>query len=529
METDITENLFKPDREDIERAFRTCPDQSGIEVVCEHQNRLDCLKNLEEAGFYGLLVGRSFVSDMVNIRAWKGKYGPCYDTGKTAIYKGNAIAVMDDDHHLLLGQLRVCEKTAALYSREPYKKWLSVDDGDPKMLKKLDTDPMPFDCDTFSDDAKKVYERINPTTINKNQANVSVMYPGPFKLLICDDGTVLWRGYPVMAPETAVRRGIDMEEVKEIRAALHELPPADNALNLFNEQGAAFLLGELPAGGQVEEVSHESSVSWEEVSEKTRSRLLEMIDREEPYFVLTGSDPSEIEGCCPSDDVGEANELVGSGVLSRWQNPAPPDDCPVSFYAFKGEILLDQGKPVYQLEKSFRVSLRKKIQELNNRKASAVVKKIKVVLLIFIGLSLLTGVFRMVELAQGQSVFNPELLAGHGKGEVLVLCFFRGKKRCEMCLNMEEFSRDLLQGEFLPDINSGRLVYREINYELPIHQSYVDHFELFTSSIVLYRAKNGKEVEWELIKEVWDKHKDAWTFKKILRNKLRHYLDKSNE
>ncbi len=86
----------------------------------------------EDAGFHGITVlarqaepwkvvdGIAFRS--VTVAAWKGKEGPCPDSGRSVIYLGPFREVHDDDGHVFVRGERtpVCDKTADLLGREPY-------------------------------------------------------------------------------------------------------------------------------------------------------------------------------------------------------------------------------------------------------------------------------------------------------------------------------------------------------------------------------------------------------------------------
>ena len=104
-----------------------------------------------EAGFHGVtevasrfwkrVGGINFFS--VTVRAWKGKHGPCYETLRSAMYRGPFSKVIDDDHHVFeRGRFApVCEKTAELLSRAPYSDHFHVTPALEDPGKKL-----PFDC-----------------------------------------------------------------------------------------------------------------------------------------------------------------------------------------------------------------------------------------------------------------------------------------------------------------------------------------------------------------------------------------------
>ena len=90
------------------------------------------LAALVRAGFYGMEIlergttpwrtveGIEFRA--VTVAADKGKEGPYWDANQAVIYRGPWREVRDDDGHTLVrgAPMAVCEKTFALYTREPY-------------------------------------------------------------------------------------------------------------------------------------------------------------------------------------------------------------------------------------------------------------------------------------------------------------------------------------------------------------------------------------------------------------------------
>ncbi len=109
------------------------------------------LEAFAEAGFHGIreessrlwktVEGINFFS--VTIRAWKGKQGPCYETGRAAMYRGPFSRITDDDGHTYhRGRFHpVCEKTAELLSRPPYAGHFVVTEAQASPDEKI-----PFDC-----------------------------------------------------------------------------------------------------------------------------------------------------------------------------------------------------------------------------------------------------------------------------------------------------------------------------------------------------------------------------------------------
>lgn len=290
---------------------------------------------LERAGFVGLMIENDV------IRAWKGKEGPCWETGRHATYRGAAGAALDDDKHLLFGTTRLCEKTAQVYKLPPYAKFVDVTDADPAHAGRP---PVPFDCDTFEADAARLAASLGPAPAGEK---TPIFYPGPFKLLILRDGTIVRRGQAVRAAAAELIRS------GEVRPAAEGVEPA-NYHDQYKARGALCLLGDLPF-----ERSAPRKLSIEalaDAAEATRRRLVKLIERKDDYFLLVGSDPADKDGCCPSDDVGHANALVKAGVLEAWTASAEAA-CPSTVYAFAGEIAGRGDKPAFVKNENLRAEV----------------------------------------------------------------------------------------------------------------------------------------------------------------------------
>jgi len=109
-----------------------------------------------DAGFYGARIlsrddqpwrtidGIEFRS--VTVEAFKGKEGPCVEGLQAVIYKGPFSEVVDDDGHRLARgrRMAVCEKTYAIYGREPYRDHFEL--VPPREAPATPAAERPFDC-----------------------------------------------------------------------------------------------------------------------------------------------------------------------------------------------------------------------------------------------------------------------------------------------------------------------------------------------------------------------------------------------
>ncbi|HXX95256.1 MAG TPA: hypothetical protein VEN81_16660 [Planctomycetota bacterium] len=333
----------------LEEAYRGLSSQGSIQIPCPPGEILQVLAAAEKAGFHGLRVENG------GITAWKGKAGPCYDTGRTAAYHGSAAAALDDDRHLLFDRHRICEKTARIYEAAPYRPWIDVSEPDPALLQALDVHPRPFDCDSFQVDVEALAGKL-PGSPSEGPS-VAIFYPGPFKSLILRDGTLLPRGRWIRVPADAARALVEKDGARTGGDTSAEEPA--HFVQLIRSKGAAGLFEEWRESRKAPRPPDLRTLA--DASDPMRHRLQAMIERKDPYFILTGSDPSQKDGCCPSTEVGEANGLVRSGVLETLEGPGNAS-CPVTIYAFVGEIVPGNA-PEFRANGPLRASVLEAIRE----------------------------------------------------------------------------------------------------------------------------------------------------------------------
>jgi hypothetical protein len=347
-----TATLTSPAPADLAKAYQGLSARGSVRITCAPGEVAATLLAAEEAGFFGMRV------DGATITAYKGKEGPCVDTGRSARYRGSAAAVLDDDHHLLFGTLRVCEKTAGLYSSEAYQGRIEVGEAT--------RDPGPFDCDTFEADAKSLAATLTAAPVAGGE-RVGVFYPGPFRLLILRDGTMVRRGRAVKLHVAQAR------ELEQDGATVTSDPAAEppNYRELYRAEGAACLLGELSLDPRPAKPADFDAL--DELPADMKRRLQTVISRGEEYFILTGSDPAQKDGCCPSNDVGIANRLVEAGILQS-RGAGANSDCPVTLYAFASEIRPGIGKPTFARNEALRAAVKDRFEKGPRLSRKAVVR-----------------------------------------------------------------------------------------------------------------------------------------------------------
>lgn len=498
--------LHCPSESDIYTAYDNLPATGNIEITCSLASLSPVMQSLEIAGFFGFfIIPQEELIRSIKIVAYKGKDNSCYDTGKSACYRGSALAAVDDDHHLLLEETRICEKTAIIYSLPIYKKIVKITKGNPELIARLKTDPAPFDCDTFESDAAQLAHTLTDSDGHKELTSV-VLYPGPFKILIMSDGTMIRRGVPLRISDSAAQALMKSDAGILLQGNLAVI--AENPLNfqnVYKKQGTICLVETLKINARFDPANTVGLRVLEETPSEMKQRLLKLIESNSEYFIITGSDARDFNGCCPSDGVKAANQLVEAGVLQVARANSTPDSCPVNIYAFSGEIKAREMKSEFTINQKFRQKIKNYINnKKSSQKFSLVLLRWSLLLFVAISLTVFAGNILQkngvtMEFVNFDLVKEFDLPFQNG---VLILQFHL-TQRCKFCNDMENHTKEALNIYFPDDLRDGNIAFRMIDMELSRYESLRKKYDLFTSTIVLVDVSGGKESRWKIITEAW--------------------------
>jgi len=530
--------LNHPDEAAVRDAFTRLPKRACVELHCPWSRRLAMQKTLVDLGAFAICLRPTADFQEVRITALKGKVGACFETGRSATYGGAALAVMDDDHHLIVGTIRVCEKTGGLYTLPPYRGLLTVTEGDAALIRRLEMDPLPFDCNTFEQDADRLATGAFAPAQTGAPFSV-VFYPGPFSLLVLQDGSILRRGICATVPAQFVK---DLEQ----KDGLLPAPPTMAAEaehptsypSAYRTLGAGCLLDEPKlakanpdAAATVDrsaEPAPEALTALRTSSEETQQRLRRLIDGQEPYFILTGSDPRDAVGCCPSPEVGEANRLVEAGLLACHRTPAPADACSTTLYAFVGEVGVRDDKPEF----SINVVARRQAAEVlgktaRGRQVGRAALKTALLLLATASL-LIAGRRALPAFGPAPTGFEAALaraLNATNDDRRLFVCLFHAQETCDACEAMGRLCRQTVDSDFALQQRTGLLAYRQIAFDAPANRKIRERLGLYSSTVGLVWYDRGRLRDIRMLtQKVWSLWADDAAFISMLRDNIRALL-----
>ena len=86
--------------------------------------------------------------------------------------------------------------------------------------------------------------------------------------------------------------------------------------------------------------------------------------------------------------------------------------------------------------------------------------------------------------------------------------YFHPTARCQSCLNLESYMKELIDTKF----NEDGFHFEEVNIEEKENEHYKKDFDLQFSSVILVKFENDKQIKWKNLDSVWSYTNDKEKF-----------------
>lgn len=109
-------------------------------------------------------------------------------------------------------------------------------------------------------------------------------------------------------------------------------------------------------------------------------------------------------------------------------------------------------------------------------------------------------------------------------GSCLQVYYFYGNVRCATCRKIEAYAKETVSLNFAEEVRTGRVRLSAINVDEEPNTHFTGDYQLVTRSVVLSDLKDGKEVRWKNLAQIWDKVDDKDAFIAYVTAEIRAYL-----
>jgi len=268
--------------------------------------------------------------------------------------------------------------------------------------------------------------------------------------------------------------------------------------------------------------------AWKELaglSGELRLRILRLIEGNEEFFVLIGSDPRETGACCPNTIVESANRLVELGLLARHFSPGSENSCPATVYALAGEIDDTSGYPQFHPNEELRKKAAFVLSGNSTAKTRDYRLSLQCLFLVLIAASIFLAVRRVLsDLSSPERSFEEAIsraLNAEPDDSRIFVCFFHGREHCKVCDTMKLCCNRTIDSGFATEKEKGSVVFREIQYDAPGNQVISKKLALGMSTIGLFRYEGGKLRGIKMLTEqAWSLSMDEKRLQQMLQDEI---------
>ena len=106
--------------------------------------------------------------------------------------------------------------------------------------------------------------------------------------------------------------------------------------------------------------------------------------------------------------------------------------------------------------------------------------------------------------------------------------YFHGNYRCATCMKFESYTAAVLQSDFGDQVAAGSVRWQPVNVEEPRNAHFVEDYELFGKAVVISEIRDGAEVRWKNLDQIWDRVADRAGYEEYIRSSLRAFLGSSS-
>lgn len=118
---------------------------------------------------------------------------------------------------------------------------------------------------------------------------------------------------------------------------------------------------------------------------------------------------------------------------------------------------------------------------------------------------------------------NQEVNTSNIQSDKIEVFVFHNTQRCISCINLGKYAEETIETKFSNEFNSGKIVFKEINLDLPENKELGNKFQASGSSLYINAIKDGKDnISYE--SKLWMLVTDKQKFIDYLETKIKSLL-----
>ena len=111
--------------------------------------------------------------------------------------------------------------------------------------------------------------------------------------------------------------------------------------------------------------------------------------------------------------------------------------------------------------------------------------------------------------------------------DVDVVYYFMTSQRCQNCINIEAYTKEAVQENYKDMLSNNKMLWKMVNVDESQNRHFIQDYQLFTKSVVLVRYRDGKQVEWKNLDQVWNLLGDKAAFQDYIVKEVESFVKES--
>lgn len=154
---------------------------------------------------------------------------------------------------------------------------------------------------------------------------------------------------------------------------------------------------------------------------------------------------------------------------------------------------------------------------------------ISVLLLLFISFAVAMTADKGTEAEKPETATDSTKVEKAATGDTKVIAYYvHGTRRCVTCRKLESYTQEAIEAAFSEQLEAGTIVWMPVNTDEEGNGHFIDDYQLFTKSVVLSEVKDGEELRWKNLDQIWTLVRgDKAAYLKYIQDELTAFIGKS--
>ena len=144
---------------------------------------------------------------------------------------------------------------------------------------------------------------------------------------------------------------------------------------------------------------------------------------------------------------------------------------------------------------------------------------IRVLLLVFVAASAAALLLKPAPQQEPAAVSAQATASRPAAGDMkdgVVVYYFYTTRRCVSCKKIEAFTAEAVKTTYARQLADGSMQWKPVNTDEAPNRHFLKDYDLYTKSVIVSRIRDGKEVRWKNLEDVWELLGDPGAFQRYV-------------